>query len=513
MGKTTASRKRGAKSKSEETAVFSPVLAEENLPVDAASVKKPKLANNQHLESPPQPAVEEEPTAEADEKENEMTPMETLLAFQPLDLTKALNGSSDLAHPPPATPSGPAMNTVPASPPSAAPVEVAPQPTASAVQPSVAAAAPPSTAASTEHLKVQLTRSKHEYDALAALYATLQASLEQANQTMEEYKLLHANQVKELNTTVQVLVGEREILNKKLMHAPAEGISLAQHQALLEQIAQQAEQIKDDQAKLKTSADTLAVFQEKTSQLLSRVEDAEARTEEAKQSVQTLAAERDSLVSQVGTGSRLTAIAGIADRSGQGTDRAHKDIRRGKAPDTNRQSVASLSLEKGDLESKYVSVLSKLAADEAKPPASTGLIGPSYHADDLEERLKEECAYSASIESVVELYESLTGLQTKNMEVVKRSPLDKPNVTLEYMSYSIRQKGSCRGLVYKLLVPKDKTEKTAYIPPAKSHDLPEWLQEEMEFESHMARLFFGNVFSYLSGEPTSAEGHDLDQVE
>ncbi|KAJ3299945.1 hypothetical protein HDV03_002570 [Kappamyces sp. JEL0829] len=478
MGKTTASRKRGAKSKSEETAVFSPVLAEENLPVDAASVKKPKLANNQHLESPPQPAVEEEPTAEADEKENEMSPMETLLAFQPLDLTKALNGSSDLAHPPPATPSGPAMNTVPASPPSAAPVEVAPEPTASAVQPSVAAAAPPSTAASTEHLKAQLTRSKHEYDALAALYATLQASLEQANQTMEEYKLLHANQVKGPGGRTrdpQQKTNARSSRRDLASPAPsAVGAGKIQQSGLILQIAQQAEQIKDDQAKLKTSADTLAVFQEKTSQLLSRVEDAEARTEEAKQSVQTLAAERDSLVSQ---------------------------------------SVASLSLEKGDLESKYVSVLSKLAADEAKPPASTGLIGPSHHTDDLEERLKEECAYSASIESVVELYESLTGLQTKNMEVVKRSPLDKPNVTLEYMSYSIRQKGSCRGLVYKLLVPKDKTEKTAYIPPAKSHDLPEWLQEEMEFESHMARLFFGNVFSYLSGEPTSAEGHDLDQVE
>lgn len=41
----------------------------------------------------------------------------------------------------------------------------------------------------------------------------------------------------ELNNTVDLLMQERESINKKLLDAPVEGISLAQYQAMVEQVS------------------------------------------------------------------------------------------------------------------------------------------------------------------------------------------------------------------------------------------------------------------------------------
>lgn len=51
--------------------------------------------------------------------------------------------------------------------------------------------------------------------------------------------------------------------------------------------------------------------------------------------------------------------------------------------------------------------------------------------------------------------------------------------------------------------------KIAYVPVTVDESVPEWLCDEMEFESSMARLFFGNMFQFLNG----VGGDDEDDIE
>ena len=89
------------------------------------------------------------------------------------------------------------------------------------------------------------------------------------------------------------------------------------------------------------------------------------------------------------------------------------------------------------------------------------------------------------------------------------------NAKKEYTAYTIRQKGSTRGLSailisaisFKLLVPvDDKNGKITFLPGIKTPDHPEWLQDEMEFQPSMSRLFFSNLHSFLNEDQDQSGG-------
>jgi hypothetical protein len=85
-------------------------------------------------------------------------------------------------------------------------------------------------------LKQSLIKSKQEYELLFNLYTTLKENMAGAQSAMADYKALHCNQISELNETLKCLLEERTTLNEKLANAPSEGLSLKQHQQLLEQV-------------------------------------------------------------------------------------------------------------------------------------------------------------------------------------------------------------------------------------------------------------------------------------
>jgi hypothetical protein len=117
---------------------------------------------------------------------------------------------------------------------------------------------------------------------------------------------------------------------------------------------------------------------------------------------------------------------------------------------------------------------------------------------ELEESCKEDKQYTTTLERIMETYESLTGIKVKGITETKRN--DEDGKEHDYIEFQLKHKGNSRSLFYKLLVPKEKNLPCAYIPESNTKGLPDFLDDEIEFETVMTRKFFWGVYDFLNKE-------------
>ncbi|KAI9097357.1 hypothetical protein DFS34DRAFT_650171 [Phlyctochytrium arcticum] len=204
-----------------------------------------------------------------------------------------------------------------------------------------------------------------------------------------------------------------------------------------------------------------------------------------------------------------------------------REVDLGAAVDRERQRATSLERDLKMLSETHAILQSKFATQQGKFTRIQG-------AD----------RYLITVERMVRMYEELTGVTIENVEDVRRqmeSGVEEPAV-----AYKCRQKGRAGVLEYTLMTPPDGSSKSANpttIPgtpratgalpgtpgrPATSspsdpsyytyeplvrtvasnddnaaiqlpNDLPEWLQESIDFEQDMCSMFFWRVCDYLQG--------------
>lgn len=112
--------------------------------------------------------------------------------------------------------------------------------------------------------------------------------------------------------------------------------------------------------------------------------------------------------------------------------------------------------------------------------------------DGLPAQLKTEQDLSSTLESIVSLYEKLSGITILSVDPIERDGI-------LYSSYPIKQRGSDGSLSYTLLVPGGK-DTVVYVPGKnkKSKTLPDCLEEEMDFDEGMLMKFFSQVYGHLN---------------